>query len=134
MIPHDTLPHRIKSASDSTATCYDDWRNWKFTEPQTVIKSEKDYEGVNEPVEPSRFGSTNAFVHQLRDPGLYEENGRLFLLDSTAGERAIALAELFFEEKGAARRPTRGRGRRRTNLCSYSKMRRAYPTQRSVHP
>ncbi len=77
----------------------DDWQEWRFTEPQTVLKPEKDYEGVNEPVEASRFGATYDFVHQLRDPAIFEEDGRLYLLYSTAGERAIAIAELHFREE-----------------------------------
>ncbi len=77
----------------------DDWQEWRFTEPQSVLKLEKDYEGVNESVEESRFGSTYDFVHQLRDPAIFEEDGRLYLLYSTAGEWAIAIAELHFHEE-----------------------------------
>ncbi len=72
----------------------DDWHDWEFSKPQTVIKPEKDYEGANEPVRRSRFGSISDFVHQLRDPAIYEENDRLYLLYSTAGEWAIAIAEI----------------------------------------
>lgn len=75
----------------------DDWQYWQFTKPQTVLKPEKDFEGVNEPVKESRFGATYDFVHQLRDPAIFEENGRVYLLYSTAGERAIAIAEIFPE-------------------------------------
>ncbi len=76
----------------------DDWHDWRFTEPQTVLAPEEDFEGVDQPVERSHFGATYEFVHQLRDPAIYEEDGRVFLLYSTAGERAIAIAELFFGE------------------------------------
>jgi hypothetical protein len=48
-----------------------------------VIKPEKDFEGVNEPVGKSRFGATYDFVHQLRDPSIYEEDGRIYLLYSS---------------------------------------------------
>lgn len=89
--PEHILVSRIENLEDN-------WHNWRFTKPQTVIKPEKDYEGVNEPVEESRFGATYDFVHQLRDPAIYEEDGRLFLLYSTAGERAIAITELIFHE------------------------------------
>jgi hypothetical protein len=34
-------------------------------------------------------------VHQLRDPAVYEEDGRTYLLYSVAGESGIAMAELF---------------------------------------
>jgi hypothetical protein len=76
----------------------DDWAQWRFTQPQTVLKPEKPWEGVNEPIQASRFGAVHQPVHQLRDPAIYEENGRLFLLYSAAGEHSIAIAELFFEE------------------------------------
>ena len=74
-----------------------DWYDWRFSEPVSVLKPERAWEGANEPVEPSRFGATYEVVNQLRDPAIFEEDGRLFLLYSTAGEQAIAIAELFFE-------------------------------------
>jgi len=76
----------------------DDWHEWRFTCPQTVLKPEKDFEGAGEPVEASRFGAINEFVHQLRDPAIYVEDDKLYLLYSTAGEWAIAIAELHFVE------------------------------------
>ena len=33
-------------------------------------------------------------VNQLRDPAIYEEDGRVYLLYTVAGERGIALAEV----------------------------------------
>ena len=76
----------------------DDWENWEFSEPRTVLKPEKDYEGVDSPINPSRWGATYDFLHELRDPAIYEEDGRLYLLYSTAGEWAIAMARLYFED------------------------------------
>ena len=90
--PEHILVSRIENLDD-------DWEEWRFTEPQTVLKPEKDYEGVDEPIETSSFGSTYDFVHQLRDPAIYEEDGRVYMLYSTAGEWAIAIAELHFEEE-----------------------------------
>ncbi len=60
---------------------------------------ENDYEGAGEPIGESRFGATYDFVHRLRDPAIYEEDGRVFLLYSTAGEWAIAIAEIFLVEE-----------------------------------
>jgi len=76
----------------------DDWHEWRFTEPQTVLKPEEKWEGAEEPIRKSRFGATYDFVHELRDPAIYKEDGRLFMLYSAAGETSIAIAELFFEE------------------------------------
>lgn len=89
--PEHILVSRIENLGD-------DWHDWRFTEPQTVIRPKKDFEGIYVPIEPSRFGATYDFVHQLRDPAIFEEDGRVFLLYSTAGEWAIAIAEIFLEE------------------------------------
>lgn len=93
----DAPEHILVSRVENPA---DDWNEWRFTEPQTVLKPEKEWEGVNQPIRPSRFGAVHDVVHQLRDPAIFEEDGRLFLLYSAAGENSIALAELFFEFKG----------------------------------
>ncbi len=37
-------------------------------------------------------------VNQLRDPAIYEEDGRVYLLYAVAGESGIAIAELHFED------------------------------------
>jgi hypothetical protein len=36
-------------------------------------------------------------VNQLRDPAIFEEDGRVFLLYAAAGERGIGLAEVHIE-------------------------------------
>lgn len=77
----------------------DDWHKWRFTEPVTVLTPEKDYEGAGEQSAESQFGATYNFSHQLRDPAIYEEDGRVFLIYSTAGEWALAIAEIFLIEK-----------------------------------
>ena len=89
--PEHILVSRIENLEE-------DWHDWEFTKPQTVIKPVKDFEGGNEPVEQSRFGATYDFVHQLRDPAIYVEQDRVYLLYSTAGEWAIAIAEIFLEK------------------------------------
>jgi len=76
-----------------------DWQQWPsvMSPPQVVLKPEKDYEGVNIPIGPSRGGSAKNAEHALRDPGIFEENGRTYLLYSVAGERGLGIAELFFK-------------------------------------
>ncbi len=83
-------PERIVVA---TVTLTDDWMNWKASEPIDVIRPEKDYEGMAYPNKPSNYGSAT-HVRQLRDPYIFQENGRTYLFYSIAGEMGIAMAEL----------------------------------------
>ncbi len=72
----------------------DNWEMWKPSPPQLVLAPEMDYEGGDLPVETSARGKIDGRVCQLRDPAIYEEDGRTYLLYSTAGESGIAIAEL----------------------------------------
>lgn len=71
-----------------------DWTQWQETEPRILLAPERKYEGGNLAPEPSRIGPIDKPVCQLRDPGFYEEDGRLFMIYSVAGEYGLALAEL----------------------------------------
>jgi len=76
----------------------DDWHDWEYSEPQSVLRPELDFEGVDSPIEESTWGATYDFDHSLRDPAIYEEDGRVFMVYSAAGEWSLAIAEIFFEE------------------------------------
>ena len=71
-----------------------DWKEWKASLPFSILEPETDYEGVNLPLESSQRGAIHEPARQLRDPGIYQEGDRIYLLYSTAGESGIALAEL----------------------------------------
>jgi hypothetical protein len=71
-----------------------DWLQWKESKAVTVLQPERDYEGVNAARAPSVRGLVHGPVCQLRDPALYREDGRTYLLYSVAGENGIAIAEL----------------------------------------
>lgn len=71
-----------------------DWMQWQASEPVSVILPETDYEGGDLPLEPSEGGAIHQRVRQLRDPGIYQEDGRTYLLYSIAGEHGLAIAEL----------------------------------------
>jgi hypothetical protein len=75
-----------------------DWKNWQPSEPVELLRPETEEEGGNLPVSPSHFGSVHEPVHQLRDPAIFEENDRLYLLYSGAGESNICCAELTMQE------------------------------------
>ena len=71
-----------------------DWRGWKAAAPGDLLFPERDWEGADLPVVASRAGGLYERAHQLRDPGIYEEDGRSYLLYSVAAEQGIGLAEL----------------------------------------
>jgi len=84
-------PERILMA---TIDLSGDWTGWQPSQPIEVLSPETDWEGANEPHVPSRSGSVHHPVWQLRDPAIFEEDGKIYLLYSVAGERGIAIAEL----------------------------------------
>jgi hypothetical protein len=71
-----------------------DWKNWQPGEPTSVLKPELEYEGANEPLLASKPGAIFGKVNQLRDPAIYLENDRIFMLYSCAGEHALGIVEL----------------------------------------
>jgi len=74
-----------------------DWLAWQASEPVSVLLPETEYEGVDLPLEPSRRGAIHARARQLRDPAIFQEDGRIHLLYSVAGESGIAIGELQME-------------------------------------
>ena len=86
-------PERIKL---STVDLSDDWMNWTASDPIDVLSPELPWEGSEMPQEPSKRGLIDGQVNQLRDPAIYQEDGRKYLLYSIAGESGIAIAELTF--------------------------------------
>ena len=80
----------------STIELTEDWREWRASEPIEVIRPELNYEGSDLPVEASRGGHIDERVHQLRDPAIFQEGDKTYLLYSVAGENGIAIAEINF--------------------------------------
>lgn len=74
-----------------------EWEHWTAGEARSLLVPETDYEGAALPLEPSVMGLATQPVRQLRDPAIYEEDGRAYLLYSVAGESGIAAAELLDE-------------------------------------
>ncbi len=92
--PAGDCPEHILCA---TVDLRPDWMAWKASAPFSVLNPEKDYEGGNLPLEASQRGAVHEPVRQLRDPAIYEEDGRVYLLYSVAGECGIAIAELLID-------------------------------------
>jgi hypothetical protein len=84
-------PERILLA---TIELTPDWLTWQASDPVLVLEPEQEYEGGHLALEPSRRGLVLGPVRQLRDPAIYREDGRVYLLYSVAGEYGIAIAEL----------------------------------------
>ncbi len=72
----------------------DDWKQWRVGERTDILAPEFDYEGVNTPHIATALGRVTEPSYQLRDPAIFEEDGKTYLLYSVAGEYGIALAEL----------------------------------------
>lgn len=85
-------PERILCSTIDIASA--DWRRWTPTPPSEVLRPELHWEGADLPVQPSVRGEGPLPVRELRDPAIFEEDGRVLLLYSAAGEQAIGIAEL----------------------------------------
>lgn len=70
-----------------------DWKTWRAGTPIEVLRPELPYEGTAYANAPSKKGGAIE-VQQLRDPGIFEEEEKLYLLYSVAGEMGIAIAHL----------------------------------------
>jgi len=71
-----------------------DWHSWRDDESIEVLRPEYSWEGADAPLEPSVRSVAYGRVNQLRDPAIFEEDGRIYLLYAVAGESGIAIAEL----------------------------------------
>lgn len=78
----------------STVELTDDWLTWTATDPVTVMVPGTPYEGVDLPLEPSERDAPHGRVRELRDPAVFKEEGRTYLLYTVAGESGIAIAEV----------------------------------------
>jgi hypothetical protein len=72
----------------------DNWHNWKEGPPTEILRPERDWEGADAPLVPSVRSTAYGQVNQLRDPAIFEEDGRVYLLYAVAGESGIAIAEV----------------------------------------
>jgi hypothetical protein len=72
------------------------WLEWQPGPPVEVLRPEFDWEGGAAPLLPSQRSVAYGKVNQLRDPAIFEQDGRTYLLYAVAGESGIAIAELSF--------------------------------------
>ncbi len=81
----------------STINLTGNWMSWTESNSVEVLRPEEEWEGASFPVAPSKRGSIDQAVNQLRDPAIFEEGGRTFILYTVAGEHGIAIAEIHFD-------------------------------------
>jgi hypothetical protein len=71
-----------------------DWSSWKEGPAVEILRPERSWEGADAPLVPSIRSTAYGHVNQLRDPAIFEENGRAHLFYAVAGGSGIAIAEL----------------------------------------
>jgi len=76
-----------------------DWREWKESPAVEILRPQYPWEGADLPAAPSFRSSINTPVNQLRDPAIFQEDGRVFLLYAAAGESGIGIVELLLDYK-----------------------------------
>ena len=81
----------------STIDVSGDWMGWTESHAVEVLRPVEPWEGADAPLEPSVRSVAYGHVNQLRDPAVFVEDDRVFLLYAVAGESGIGLAEIFFD-------------------------------------
>src|SRR5204862_440904 len=70
-----------------------DWTQWKPSPPQECLAPETKWEGADLPLTPGRIGALTKPDRALRDPAIFQDASRTYLLYAIAGESGIAIAE-----------------------------------------
>jgi hypothetical protein len=78
----------------STIALNSDWKSWKAPTPVEVLTPREKYECAGLPVVPSRAGESDGPENALRDPALFNENGKVLLFYSVCGEQGIGGADV----------------------------------------
>jgi hypothetical protein len=78
----------------STIDMMGDWAQWRASTPVDVLIPQASYECPDLPVTKSSAGDADHPVRELRDPAVFEEGGKTYLLYAICGEQGIAAAEL----------------------------------------
>ena len=117
-------PERILHGTIDLA---EDWRNWTVRGETELLRPQTDFEGAGLPVRPSRDGAAQGKENALRDPAIFEENGRTWLLYAVAGESGIALAEITSRDVPAKTGRTPATALRRGARRLFWRLRKAAP-------
>ena len=71
-----------------------DWTQWKPAPAAECLAPEKDWEGANLPLTAGKIGAVDKPIRALRDPALFEDSGKVYLLYAIAGESGLAISEV----------------------------------------
>jgi hypothetical protein len=78
----------------STVDLAPDWWQWKPGPPRECLAPEKKWEGADLPLSPGRIGALDKPEQALRDPAIFQDAGKIFLVYAIAGESGIAIAQI----------------------------------------
>ena len=73
------------------------WATWEASRPIEILRPEAPYEGIEFPMKPSKKGG-GVNRQELRDPCIFHDEGRTYLLYSVAGEMGLAITEISIEK------------------------------------
>jgi hypothetical protein len=71
-----------------------DWKTWRATPAVEVLAPREKYECSDIPLTPSKAGESEGPENALRDPALFEENGKVYLFYTVCGEQGIGAADV----------------------------------------
>jgi hypothetical protein len=92
---YSRIGDRPESILHATIRLHEDVGQWTVVDgPTEILEPREEWEGGHLPLSTSRAGAADDAERALRDPCLFLESGRVWLLYSGAGEQAIGLAEL----------------------------------------
>jgi len=86
--------HRPERILRTTVELQGPPQTWKARGVEEVLRPEKSWEGAELPLAYSRGGISLNRVNELRDPAVYREGARAWLVYTVAGENGLGLAEI----------------------------------------
>jgi hypothetical protein len=70
------------------------WSEWSVTDEVELLRPSYPFEGSDRPLQKSLLGPAKERMHEVRDPAVFVEDGRAWLIYAFAGESGLALAEI----------------------------------------
>lgn len=77
-----------------------DWQTWRPAPPEECLAPETEWEGAGLPLTAGTIGAVDHPIHALRDPAVFQEGGKTYLLYAVRGESGIGIAELKLPASG----------------------------------